>query len=401
MTTTPHLLRERSGDGHARVTFVELFFDLVFVFAVTQLSHLLLHSLTPAGAQQTLLLLLAVWWVWIFTSWVTNWLDPEATAVRLMLFGLMLGGLILAAAIPQAYEARGLWFALAYVAMQLGRTLFMLWVLRRDNPGNFRNFLRITIWLVLSALFWLAGGIAEGNARFWLWATAMAIEFVSPSLGFWVPGMGRSASAEWDIAGGHIAERCGLFVIIALGESVLMTGATFAELEHWSARDLTGFLVGFVGSIAMWWIYFNIGAERASRLIASSTDPGRLARLAYTYTHVVLVAGIIVSAASDEIILKHQTDRPDLAATLVVIGGPGLFIAGCLLFKWTTAGWPPPSHMAGLALLAVLFFAAPALPVLLLGAAASAVLVLVAAWEARSLRAGSGDSARHASAAAE
>src|SRR5262245_17286056 len=103
------LLRDRAADGHTRVTFVELFFDLVFVFAVTQLSHLLLQALTPANAFQTMLLVLAVWWVWIYTAWVTNWLDPDNTAVRLLLFMLMLAGLILASAIPQAFAARGLW----------------------------------------------------------------------------------------------------------------------------------------------------------------------------------------------------------------------------------------------------------------------------------------------------
>ena len=129
MQDKANLLRHHSGHENTRVTFVELFFDLVFVFAVTQLSHLLLQALTPANAFQTMLLVLAVWWVWIYTAWVTNWLDPSATAVRLLLFVLMLAGLVLAAAIPQAFAARGLWFALAYVFMQVGRCLFMLWVL--------------------------------------------------------------------------------------------------------------------------------------------------------------------------------------------------------------------------------------------------------------------------------
>src|SRR5690349_4255003 len=134
------LLRGKALNGHHRVTFVELFFDLVFVFAVTQLSHSLLEHLSLAGALQTALLLLAVWWVWIFTSWVTNWVDPEAAPVRLMLFALMLAGLVLSTSLPQAFEARGWAFAGAYVLMQLGRSLFMLWVLASRDAGNFRNF---------------------------------------------------------------------------------------------------------------------------------------------------------------------------------------------------------------------------------------------------------------------
>src|ERR1700686_3238809 len=110
----------------SRVTYAELLFDLVFVFAVTQISHTLLGRFTPLGAAQTTLLLLAVWWVWVYTSWITNWLNPELTPVRILLFLLMLGGLVLSTSIPQAFEGRGLWFASAYAAMQVGRTLFLL-----------------------------------------------------------------------------------------------------------------------------------------------------------------------------------------------------------------------------------------------------------------------------------
>src|SRR5512139_912214 len=107
---------------HSRVTFVELFFDLVFVFAVTQISHALLHHFTPLGVIQVTLLFLAVWWVWVYTAWVTNWLNPELTPVRILLFLMMLGGLVLSTSIPKAFEERGLWFAVAYAAMQVGRT---------------------------------------------------------------------------------------------------------------------------------------------------------------------------------------------------------------------------------------------------------------------------------------
>src|SRR5262245_16468349 len=112
-----NLLRVREAHAHSRVTYVELFFDLVFVFAITQLSHLLLEHLTLGGLVQTTLLLMAVWWVWIYTSWVTNWLDPEKIPVRLLLFALMLAGLVLSTSIPEAFESKGLAFAGAYVVM--------------------------------------------------------------------------------------------------------------------------------------------------------------------------------------------------------------------------------------------------------------------------------------------
>jgi low temperature requirement protein LtrA len=271
------VLWPRRGHEDSRVTFVELFFDLVFVFAVTQLSHLLLAHLSLLGALQTTLLLMAVWWVWIFTSWITNWLDPDRPPVRLMLFVLMLAGLVLSTSLPDAFEARGLAFAAAYVFMQVGRSLFMLWALGGHRPRNRRNFQRITAWLALASVLWLAGGLADHNTRLSLWALALFIEYLSPSVGFWTPRLGRSTSADWDIESGHIAERCGLFIIIALGESILVTGATFSSLAWTPLASLAA----FVGSIAMWWIYFNIGAERGSRLIAATADPGRFARLAY------------------------------------------------------------------------------------------------------------------------
>jgi low temperature requirement protein LtrA len=386
MTNMGSMLRSRlEGEfQHAQVRPVELFFDLVFVFAITQLSHLLLEHLTWLGAVQTALLLLAVWWVWIFTSWVTNWLDPDKAPVRLLLFVLMLAGLVLSASIPKAFETRALPFALAYVFMQVGRCLFMLWTLQGSSPANFRNFQRITAWLVLSGLFWIAGAFVNPEARLLVWGLAMLIEFVSPSLGFWTPGLGRSTSADWDISGDHMAERCGLFVIIALGESILVTGATFAELT-WVSEAMRGFISAVIGSIAMWWIYFNIGAERGRHLIGRSSDPGRLARLAYTYIHLLLVAGIVVVAVGDGIVLKHPHGHVDAAFIAVLLGGPALFLVGNLLFKSATAGWLPLSHLVGLALLAALVPTGLVLSPLLLGAATILVLVIVAVWETLSL----------------
>src|SRR5207249_850729 len=149
---------------HSRVTYAELFFDLVFVFAVTQISHTLLAHFTPPGVLQVTLLFLAVWWVWVYTSWITNWLNPEKTPVRLV-----------------------------------------------------------------------------------LWAIALAIEYISPAVRFWIPRYGASSVADWVIEGGHMAERCALFVIIALGESVVVTGATFAELA-WSGENLAAFVSVLIGS---------------------------------------------------------------------------------------------------------------------------------------------------------
>jgi low temperature requirement protein LtrA len=385
MSARSGLLRTRKEHEHSRVTFVELFFDLVFVFAVTQLSHNLISHFTALGLVETALLFMAVWWVWIYTSWATNWLDPDRTPVRLMLFALMLAGLVLSTSIPKAFDERGLAFAGAYVFMQVGRCLFMLWALKGHSPANYRSFQRITSWLALSGVFWIAGGLAQGEWRFALWLTALAIEYVSPSISFWMPFLGRSSTTDWDVEGTHMAERCGLFIIIALGESILVTGAKFADLS-WTATTAAAFIIAFVGSVSMWWIYFNIGAERASRHIAGSGDPGRVARLAYTYLHLPLVAGIVLVAVGDELVLAHPTGHTDAKTAMVLTGGPALYLVGNMLFKRATAASLALSHMVGLVLLAALMPFAATMAPLTFSAATSAVLVLVAAWETMSLR---------------
>jgi low temperature requirement protein LtrA len=385
MLTGSHtnLLRTR-GRGHAPVTTVELFFDLVFVFAVTQLSHTLLEHFTPLGMAQVVLLFAAVWWAWINTSWVTNWLDPQFKAVRLLLFALMLAGLFLSMSIPKAFTTHGLAFALGFAATQLIRDSFMLWALRRHHRGNFRNFQRIFIWHATALIFWIAGGLADPQQRLILWLVALAIDTLGPSLFFQVPGLGRSTLADWDVEGGHLAERCGLFVIIALGESVLITGATFAGLD-WTALTGTAFAQAFLGSVAMWWIYFNIGAERAADKIAHADDPGRMGRLAYTYMHLPIVAGIIVCAVADELVLAHPTGHSDTKLMLAGIGGPAIYLVGNALFKRTIYGHLPLSHLIGLGLLAILAALAGWMTPLAICTAATASLIIVAIWETRSL----------------
>jgi len=379
------LFRQYVPHQRSRVTYAELFFDLVFVFAVTQISHTLLGQFTPLGALQTTLLFLGVWWVWVYTSWVTNWLNPELTPVRVLLFLMMLGGLVLATSIPKAFESRGLWFATAYAAMQVGRTTFLLASVPRAQPSIRMNAIRILVWLSISALFWIAGGIAEGHSRLLLWAVALGIEYISAAVRFWIPKYGASSIEDWAVEGGHMAERCAGFIIIALGESIVVTGATFADLA-WTAETVSAFASAFIGSLAMWWIYFHRGAEAGSELISKSSEPGRLARLAYTYLHMPIVAGIILSAVADELVLQHPAGHSDLNTILSAIGGPLLFLLGTILFKHTIRGWLQLSHGAGIAALGILAWFAGGLSPLMLSILTTAIMILVAGWESISLK---------------
>ena len=381
------LLRHESEAEEARVDFAELFFDLVFVFAITQLSHRLIEHPTAAGALETLILFIAIWWSWINTAWITNWLDPRRLRVRLLLFALMAAGLFLSMSIPSAFGERGAVFAGAYVAMELGRSLFTLFALKRHAPANYRNFRRILVWQALAGLFWLGGGAADGEARLWLWAAALAVWSVSPAIGFYVPGLGRSVTADWRVNPHHMAERCGLFIILALGESILVTGATFDGLA-WTTAALAGFAGALAATVAMWWLYFNVGARRAARTFEASADTGRVARLAYTYLHLPIVAGIVVAAASDEWVLAHPTGAAEPHAALAAIGGPALYLAGNGLFKRVTgAQYWPLSHLIGLMALTLLASRWRAFEPYQLHLAVAALLVAVAIWETLSLRA--------------
>ncbi|GAA4224775.1 hypothetical protein GCM10022254_05010 [Actinomadura meridiana] len=302
------LLRERGGQN-ARVTFFELFFDLVFVFAITQLSHRLLEHLTVRGAAETLLLLLAVWWAWMYTCWTTNWFSPDHPAIRLMLVAVMIAGLFMAA-------------------------------------------------------------------------------MLAPWHGFATPLLGRSSTTEWTIDGSHMAERCQLFLIIALGETVLVTGSTLGGHTP-SAAVAAGFVSAFVGTVALWWIYFDHTAEAAAGRIAASADPGRLGRSAYTFIHIVMIAGIVVGAVADEKVMAHPGGHVDTAFAVVALGGPALFVAGHSLFKQVVFGGFTAARVTALLALAVLAVPALATDVLTplaLHICSSVVVVALALWDVRAHR---------------
>ena len=376
----------RIGD-HAvhRVQPMELFFDLVFVFAVTQLSHYLLEHRSLAGALQTTAMFLAVWWAWMYTAWATNWLDPERAPVRLVLAAVMLGSLVLAATMKEAFGKYGLAFALAYCAIQIGRTFYTAWARGELRRGESKNLTRAGLYFVASSPLWIAGGLdPDPMWRLLWWAAGLAIEYAGPLLFFALPGLGRSKVEEWQISGEHMAERCALFIIISLGEGILVTGATFAGLDK-ALPAMVAFACAFVSTVAMWWIYFDVGARRGSEVIEHSDRPGLLGRQAYTYAHIPIVGGIIVLAVGDEIVLTHPSGHSDPAFFMILTGGAFLFVGGTGLFKRLTNAnkWFPLSHLVGLGLfglLAVWGWLVHPEP-LLLALLASALFVIIAVWE--------------------
>jgi len=374
MYPMPRLRRRTESGAEYGATTLELFYDLVFVFAVTQVSHLLLADVSWEGAGQATLCLLVVWWAWQYTAWVTNELDPDQGVVRLLLLALMLAGLVLAIAIPEAFGDRGLLFAGAYVAIQVGRHAFLTFVaaergsLERTRAGH------ILAWFCAAGIFWIGGGLVEGEARTALWLAALALDYGAPLTFFWIPGRPRLAGGTWDVATGHFTERFGLFVIIALGESIVLTGATTAQLEL-DPATVAAFVGAFLGTAALWWLYFTSIAGLAERALAQAANRDLLARDAYTYGHVLIIAGIILTAVGDELVIVHPNDELPTAELVTVCAGPALYLLAQAFLRLRMTGGISGRRLVGVLACVGVGLAGTALSALAVGFLLVAVLV--------------------------
>jgi low temperature requirement protein LtrA len=372
-------LRPRGDGTEQQTTAVELFFDLVYVFAVTRLSQLVLDDLTVHGLVRAAFLLLVVWWGWIYTTWLANWLEPESTRVRLLLMGGALCSLLLAAAIPQAFGSYGLLFAGAYVALQVGRNLAATLL---SPPGHHlrRLFARLLFWSVLSGAVWIAGGAADPKHRLLIWASALVIELAAPALGYPTPFLGRSRTEEYDVDGRHFAERCQGFVIIALGESIAVAGATAAHAGL-TTTTVFALILTFIGSAVLWWLYFDTVADRSRQVMTASAQPGRLARDAYTYIHIPIIAGIIAVAVGDNLLLAEPTGHLTGVGAATVIGGPALFLLGEILFRLRMTSTVSARRLTCVAALALTIPFSTNVSAIALVATVTAILTLLALSE--------------------
>ena len=380
MSTSIRHLRPRGTGDTQQTTPVELFFDLVYVFAITQLSHQVLDDLSVAGVARAAFLLLIVWWAWIYTTWMANWFDPGASApVRGVLTAVMLVSLLMAAALPEAFGDRALLFAASYVALQVGRNAAAASLLKR--PHRLRDvFERLVVWSAASGVLWLAGATLDGDQRLYLWIPALALELAAPVAGYWLPGRGRAVTTDWDIEGTHFAERCQVFIIIALGESIVVTGATASEAGL-TATVVLCLVIAFVETAALWWLYFGTATEHARVTITAHEDPGRLARDAYTYAHLPIVAGIIATAVASHLLIDAPHEAPGGVGVAMILGGPALYLIGESLFCWRMTGEVNAKRVAVAALLILLVPLGGGLNALALSLIVAALLPALAVWE--------------------
>ena len=296
---------------------------------------------------------------------------------RIMLLGVMFGSLVIAAELPRAFTDHGMVIAVGYAAMQVGRSVFAVAALRAHRLQ--RNFERILVWCVVSGTVMIVGALLHGHARELVWAVAVGFDYLGGRVGFWTPLLGRSTTEEWTIEGSHFAERCEAFVIIALGESIVSIGSTLTGLDHVSAIQVVTFVGAFLGTVGLWWVYFDRVAEQGSRRIAASSDPGRLGATAYHLVHPIIVGGIIAAAAADQIVLRQPQQRGHLPTTLLVLGGVALFLGGHAVFKALVFHLVPWSRVLAVAALGLLLVVAPHVSALVLSMATLVVIWAVAA----------------------
>jgi low temperature requirement protein LtrA len=365
-------VRQPGAEGHAGA--LELFYDLVFVFAVTQVSHLLLDHLTWEGVGQSALVLLVVWWAWNYTTWFTNELDTDEPIVRVVVIALMLASLVQAVAIPQAFGAHGLLFAGAFVAIQVGRHAFLTFAATSRGTMERERSARILIWFVAAGALWIAGGLAEDGARWALWLAALTLDYAAPLVRYHVPGRRRLPLDAWHVETGHFAERFQLFVIIALGETIVVTGVTTTG-EGLSTGTVVAFALAFLATAAFWWLYFDYVATIAERRLEQSDRRTQLARDAYTYLHVVLIAGVIVAAVGDAIVIAHPGERLGAAELAALVGGPALYLLGHVALRLRMTGTLSLRRLAGAFACVSLALVGLVAPALVVSALLLAVLV--------------------------
>ena len=316
---------ETLEEEERKTSYIELFFDLVFVFAFTQVTSLILEDASAAGFARATLVLAMVWWAWSAYAWMTNAIDIENTVTRLIVFAAMAAGFFMALAVPDAFQDEAAWFAVAYFVVRILQTTLFSWGVRHD-PGQLRATFRLAPWFLAAALVALVGGFVDSDLRAWVWLASLAID---------VAGTLTVARAEWRVSASHFAERFALIVIIALGESIVAIGLATAAVD----RDLTfalSVVIAFAGVAALWWAYFDFTAVAAERSLkrASPRMRGALARDVFTFFHYPIVLGIILYAVAAKKTLEHPLDPLSEAGRWALGLAIAVFLSGFVLARF-------------------------------------------------------------------
>lgn len=303
------------------VSPLELFFDLVFVFAVLQLSHHLLGHLTWQGAAETAVLLVAVYCVWAYTSFEATLLNAEAPRQRWVILVVMLLGLIMNAAISRAFTDNSWAFVIPLLVSQLGHGLVTMF--SAPTPVLRAHYGRMTVWLLAGGALWLTGAAGGEDTRLLWWGAAAVLDLAGTWLAHPWPGR-RLRSENIPFDAGHMVERCQLFLIIALGETILATGSALSA-EQLTPPVLLAGALAFITIVALWALYFGGSDRLVSDRAETTTDPIRAARMAMNGL-VVAVAGLVALAVGHETVIHDPQGETTTAMVLLLFGGPAIYV---------------------------------------------------------------------------
>jgi low temperature requirement protein LtrA len=320
---TPRLQAVLRGDEE-RVTPLELFFDLVFVLALTQCTALMASTPTWEGLAQGLLVLGVLWWSWTGYAWLTSVVDPEEGAVRIVMFLAMAAFLVCALCVPEAFGTEALPFAVAYGAVRVAHILLFL-LASRDDPGLRRATLGLAVSTAIGVGLLVLAAAADGALQGGLWALALLLDMG----GGWV-----IEPSGWRLVPGHFAERHGLIIIIALGESIVAIGVG-AGL-HIDAGVVVAAVLGVAVAAELWWLYFDVVAPVSTRRLIAAAEGAvrnRMARDSFSYLHFPMVAGIVLVALGLKKTLGHVEDPLHLVPTFALLGGAALYLLAHVAFR--------------------------------------------------------------------
>ena len=356
-----------------RVTPLELFFDLVFVLAITQCTALMAHEPTWQGLVRGLLVLGVLWWCWVGYAWLTSVVDPEEGAVRIAMVGSMAALLVAALAVPHAFNDDGLVFAIAYGIARYAQVI-LLYIAGRDNHNlrhsvitglAFSTAIGVTLLIVASQ--------TDGTTQGVLWATALALDMAGP-LFFGVEG--------WQLFPGHFAERHGLIVLIAIGESIVSVGA--GATNELDAGVITAAILGIVIAAAFWWLYFDVVAVVATRRLArlpAGRAQNAMARDSYSFLHFPMVAGIILVALGMKKTLAHVDHHLEIEIATAMFGGMALYLVAHVAFRWRNLHTLNRQRLVTAGLLVALIPLVVEIDALVALALMSALLVILISYE--------------------
>ena len=380
----------RGSDESRTVTPLELFFDLVFVFAVSQLTHLLVAHFDTRGAIETLILTLAVVYAWYMTAWVTNWMSPGHLPVQALLLTIMLLSLLMSSGIDGAFTDHGWLFVIPYVVIQVGRAAFAT-VTFTPGSNQHIHFVNVLLWELAVTVLWIAGAFADGDTRIALWALAVLALHAGVAVFHAIPGRPRShlrapigpdaRGVHSEVAGEHVLERLRLLFLIALGETLITTGATFASADV-TIGPIAALVNAFLASVALWYLYFQRAEGVGLQANEASEDASGVASIG-THAITLVFVALIAIAVGNEFAIAHPGGDPSAGYIALVFGGPALFLLSQIWFMWRVGATGLKPRIIGVPALAVLAVATYPTSLLLASIAATAVLVAVAAKDVR------------------